>query len=110
LYHLFIVNGKKEEENKENCELKKVVPIDVPMIAIESFEKTVVERHKTGTLSKSRAQALLELVKNVFRKNQSEEDIDKELEKLQEKRSALLEQIAKCDKNIEYHERLARNA
>ncbi|CBY41422.1 unnamed protein product [Oikopleura dioica] len=81
LYHLFIVNGKKKD-NKENCQNKKVVPIDVPMIAVEAFEKTVVERVKTGTLSKSRGQALLELVKNFFRKNQNEEDIDKDLQKL----------------------------
>ena len=37
-------------------------------------------------------------------------DLLHQLQELQEKRSALLAQIAKCDRNIEYHERLARNA
>ena len=40
-----------------------------------------------------RKRKLLELIKTVFRKNQDEEDIGKELQKLQEKRSALLEQL-----------------
>ena len=112
LYHLFIINGKPEE-NIENKPPKRVVPIEVPMIAVDAFIKTVEERVRTGTLTKRQAQRPLNLVKNLFKKcenQENSEEIDKDLAKLHERKRVLLEQIQKCDKNIAHYEKIANSS